>query len=395
MKKKIYLTLVVLLALTTVKAQITITAPSVSIASQIDTFAVPDNPADFKPLAATQSNAHWDFTIAQYPNIQYFTLRTTTTSSNYPTSQVNHQFTTTFAGDLSFETIRYYNINNNSIVTLGEEVINEQIVPLVFVTGDIDDELIFPVQNMPYSAPHIEREFPVTLGSSFTSFSSIDTKFNLTVNAYGLNKVPGFRRTFKTTKDTVVGWGTVKIKGISTKKIYDNIPVLQVRHHVTMSDSFFLGGSPAPKPLLDAFGLQQGFPVDYYYVDFISQDELDELIRIDFAQNPYTNVSRVEIQQNRIEQYATRLNKLSLQNAINTYPNPIIDDNISIELPTNQTGNWGYNLTDIYGRNIANGTVNAAEGTIKLPAGIAAGSYILSIDNDGVTVSVNKILKQQ
>jgi hypothetical protein len=394
MKKKFYSTIIGLFAVAAVNAQITITAPPASIASQIDTFARPDNVTDFKAMATSQTNAKWDFTTAQYPNIQFFTLRSTTPSSNYPSSKLNHKITTSFAGGLSYEAIQYYDITSNSIVTIGEEVEVEQILPLGSVTGNSNDELIFPVQNMPYSEPQIEREFPVTLGSSFTSTKVQDTKFNLTVTAYSLNKVPGVRRSYRTVKDTVVGWGTVKIKGISTKKTYDNIPVLQVRHQVTVSDSFFLGGNPAPQPLLDAFGLTQGGNIDYYFVDFISQDEIDELIRIDFQQSPYQDVSSVEIQQNRIEKYElVGINNPSLQNAINAYPNPIINNTINIDLPTNQAGNWTYNLIDIYGRSIANGTINTINGEINLPTTMAKGNYVLTIKNEGITVSINKLLK--
>jgi hypothetical protein len=82
-----------------------------------------------------------------------------------------------------------------------------------------------------------------------------------------------------------------------------------------------------------------------------------------------------------------------LQDAINAYPNPIINNTINIDLPTNQAGNWTYNLIDIYGRSIANGTINTINGEINLPTTMAKGNYVLTIKNEGITVSVNKLLK--
>ena len=396
MKTKFYSIIIGLFSVATVNAQITITTPPTSIASQIDTFARPTNPTDFTSYATPQNNGAWDFTIAQYPNIQFITLRSTTPSSNYPTSKFNNLINTSFAGGLQFGSRQYFDITSNSIVTLGEEIEATQIIPIGSLTGNANDELVFPAQNIPYSNPMAERQYPETLGHTFTSTKNQETQFNITVTAYSLNNTPGSRKTYTIIKDSVVGWGTLKIKGISTKKIYDKIPVLQVQHEATVIDSFFLGGGPAPQPLLDAFGLNQGVPITSYYVDFIGQDELDEYVRIDFQNSQYQQVEKVEIQQNRLEKYElVGIEKISIQNAINSYPNPIRNNNLFVDLPTNQSGKWSFNIVDIYGRNISKGDINTTNGQVILPADIADGSYVLTIMNDGITVSINKIFKQQ
>lgn len=396
MKKKFYSIIIGLFSVATVNAQITITTPPTSIASQIDTFARPTNLTDFASYATPQNNGAWDFTIAQYPNIQFITLRSTTPSSNYPTSKFSNLISNIFAGGLQFSSRRHYDITSNSIEALGEEIETTQIIPIGSLTGNANDELVFPAQKILYSTPLLARQYPETLGKTFTSSKSKETDFNITLTAYSLNNTPGLRKTYITVKDSVIGWGTLKIKGISTKKIYDKIPVLQVRHEITQTDSFFLGGNPAPQPLLDAFGLNQGVPITTYYVDFIGQGELDEYVRIDFQNSQYQQVEKVEIQQNRLEKYElVGIEKISIQNAINSYPNPIRNNNLFVDLPTNQNGKWSFNIVDIYGRNISKGDINTTNGQVILPAEIADGSYVLTIMNDGVTVSVNKIFKQQ
>lgn len=395
MKRNFYLTITCLFAALAANAQITITSPPPSIANYIDTFAVPDNYGDFKPHAATQTNAKWDFTIAQYPNIQFITLRGNSSSSNYPSTKFNHKVTTTFAGGLQYEGVQFYDISSSAITLLGEEIQINQIIPLGSVTGNANDILEFPTQNMPLSTPQADKRFPTSLGDVFVASNIQETKFNLTLNAFGLNNTPGYRKSFRTITDSVVGWGTVKIKGIATKRIYDNIPVLQVRRITVVTDSFYLGGNPAPKQLLDAFGLAQGKPVSTYTVDFIGQNEIDELIQINFGNSPFQDVEKVEIQQNRIEQYAVGIEKLNISNAINTYPNPITDNKILVDLPQHQNGQWTYSITNIFGQQISNGDINTANGQIILPAGIAQGNYVLTINNNGIPVSVNKVFKQQ
>lgn len=392
MKKNLYLIIIGLFAFTASKAQITVTAPPASAATYNDTFGQPSNTADFKAYADAKTNAKWDFSIAQYPNNGYQSLRTTTQSANYPNAKFNLLTSYIFAGALGYSAVQHYDISSTSITSIGEEVTIEQIIPLGSLTGNANDELIFPVQNVVYSEPQLERKYPTAMGSSFTSTNTKNTKFNLTVAAYGLNKTPGIRKSVRTVKDTVIGWGTVKIKGAFYKRIYDNVPVLQVRHTVTVTDSFFLGGSPAPQALLDAFGLKQGVPENFYSIDFINQGELDELIRIDFDKSAFVTVKEVEIQENRLEQYIiTGLTDLSVQNAINVYPNPIAGNTITVDLPTNHNGSWTYKLTDILGREVSKGAINT--NTINLPNEFTKGTYILTISNNDNVVSINKVLK--
>jgi hypothetical protein len=392
MKKNIYLTIIGLFAFTASNAQITITAPPASAANYNDTFGQPSNFADFKAYADAKTNAKWDFSIAQYPDNGYHSLRTTLSSTNYPTSKFNFIATYTFAGALGYSALQHYDMSSASIASIGEEVTVEQVLPLGSITGNANDELVFPVQNVVYSEPQIDRKYPVTIGSSFTSTNTKNTKFNLTVTAYGLNNTPGVRKSVRTVKDTVIGWGTVKIKGAFYKRIYDNVPVLQVRRTVTVTDSFFLNGSPAPQQLLDAFGLKQGVPENFYYIDFINQGELDELIRIDFDKSAFVTVKEVEIQENRLEQYIiTGLTDLAVQNAINVYPNPIAGNTITVDLPTNQSGSWTYKLKDILGREVSKGVINT--NTISLPNEFTNGTYILTISNNNNVVSVNKVIK--
>lgn len=392
MKKNFYLTIIGLLTFATTNAQITITATPVSSANYIDTFGEPSNLADFRVFADAKTNAKWDFTIAQYPDNGFYSNRTHIPTPNYPNSKFNQSISYIFAGGLRYDLTQHFDITNNSIVAIGEEVVTEQVLSIAAATGNANDELVFPVQDVKYSQPQLERQFPVTLGSHFTSTRVQETKFNITVTAYGLNNAPGIRKTVRTVKDTVIGWGTVKIKGAFYKRIYDNVPVLQVRRTITATDSFFLNGSPAPQALLDAFGLKQGKPENFYAINFIKQDELDELIYIYFDRSPFQTVNEVEIQENRLEQYVvTGLTDLSVQNAINVYPNPIVDNSITVDLPTNQSGDYTYSLKDIFGRNIADGAINT--NIINLPSGLAKGNYILTISNNNAVVSINKVLK--
>jgi hypothetical protein len=388
--KKIYLMLVGLFTLATATAQITITAPPTAAYSYFDTFAYPVNFADYASFATPKTNATWDLTNVQYPNKVFFNRRFIDPSNNYPNAKFSKGISYIFAGGLSYDLRQHFDIDNIGVISLGEEVVVEQILSLEGLTGNSNDELVFPIQNIPYSNPQIERKLPLTMGSTYSSTKSQETAFNLTITSSGLNNTPGVRKTYRTSEDSVVGWGNVLILDIVTKAKY-SVPVLQMRRKITIVDSFFLGGNPAPQQLLGAFGLKQGGEQYYYRVNFVSQGELGELVHLDFGSTPYQTVKVMEIQQNRMQQYATGLNKLSLQNAINVYPNPITNNTVTIDLPANQSGNYTYTLTDIFGRNIADGTI--ITNVVNLPDGLAKGNYILAISNNHTIVSINKVIK--
>ena len=99
--------------------------------------------------------------------------------------------------------------------------------------------------------------FPLTYGTAWETDYEEVVPFELTFAAAGLNAVPGrYRRIFDERRE-VVGYGTLKLPGIRGRDsvAYDALMV-DIRRVVT--DSFFLGGAPAPQQLLDGFDLEQG-----------------------------------------------------------------------------------------------------------------------------------------
>lgn len=125
------------------------------------------------------------------------------------------------------------------------------------VSGGATDSIYFPVASLRYSSPQVYFKFPMTANSVWKTNFKDTTPLQLSVALFGLNKTPGMRVAQYTILDTIVGWGTLKLKNPSGGTAL-NYAVLLKRETATRLDSFFLGDAPAPAALMGAFGLTQG-----------------------------------------------------------------------------------------------------------------------------------------
>ena len=120
--------------------------------------------------------------------------------------------------------------------------------------------------NYIYPGLYDQLKFPLAYQDQWTLNYRQDVDFELTVATFGLNQTPGKNARYFTQVREVVGEGTVRIPDINgtPSQPFDALLIKVLR---TAIDSTFLGGSPAPDPLLTTFGLTQGSVAsDSFYV---------------------------------------------------------------------------------------------------------------------------------
>lgn len=255
MKLKIYLTVIVLAATITASAQITITTPPSSRYIGVDTVAKVTDFTKFNAVTKSGADVTWDLSNVTYDQVYRYTYeRENASSYSFSNATYAKGIFYPFAGSLKYEVFQSTTVGNDSRESLGEDVDVTQILSIAALTGNSNDELVFPKQKIAYSSAEVHTKYPLTYGSSWTTENYRTTQFNLTVTAYGLNNTPGARKTYRTVTDSVVGWGTIKVKDWRSDEIHD-VEVLQMYEHRVSKDSFFLGGSEAPPQLLAAFGI--------------------------------------------------------------------------------------------------------------------------------------------
>ncbi|MBI1307706.1 MAG: T9SS type A sorting domain-containing protein [Bacteroidetes bacterium] len=374
------------------KAQITIDGITSSKIVLTDTFIKANNKDDFAMMGKAATNATWDVSTATNTSA-FLWAREAANSTTFTDASFEKDIFYAFAGGLSYTSTQYVKISGNGLASQGEEIKDEQVIPLTALTGGANDNLTFPVQTIVYTSGIKEQKFPMTYGDVFTSSNSRSTKFNITVAAFGLNNVQGVRKTFYNTTDSVVGWGSVKVKHRNTGLTY-NIPVLQVSHRVVVVDSFYLGGAPAPAQMLAAFGLSQNNTVNDRTMKFFRKDEVNPLIAIEYADATSATIDRFDIVQDRLEENSVGIEVLNaLAAEIKVYPNPVNDNQFTIDRPA-QNGNWSFEISDIYGRAIQTGELGEFTTLINVND-LASGRYIVRVLLNNQPVGEGMFLSKQ
>ena len=156
----------------------------------------------------------------------------------------------------SIPLIGYQLLDTTGYYSLGYATLGSKF-SLQSITLNAADSLIFPAASYPYLSKRNYLKFPITANSAWKSDYKATVDFQLSVAALSLNKVSGQRVTTVSVRDTIVGWGTLKMRNPSGGAAL-NFAVLLRRTNETQIDSFFLANAPAPTTVLNSLGLIQG-----------------------------------------------------------------------------------------------------------------------------------------
>lgn len=338
--------------------------------------------------ATPANNGSWDLSTATYGT----TFTTTRFATTIPgLSQV------TFGEDMyySFGSFGYSNIIGGAITAAGYQRFGENMARQAFglgtLTGNTNDSLVFNQQVVTYSAPRTMIAFPATTGSTWSSNYNYHTGFAITVAMYSLNNTPGERRTYVERADSVKGWGQMRVKDASGHAT-GYMDVLAVETSVKVKDSFYLAGSPAPAPMLSAFGLSQGQIENTYYTYYYRAGEIDPVLTIE-----YDNASRSNIVSSytHTDRLPSDVKNMALSGDIKLYPNPSANGDITLYAQELNSGSWTYEVMNIAGQIIAVGHLQANNGNATLHiSNYAQGLHYLSLHKDGVVQATKTLVLQ-
>ena len=230
------------------------------------------------------------------------------------------------------------------------------------------------------------------MNTSWSGTYSYQTNFNLTIAAMSLNNTPCYRKTNYTYSNAVIGWGKVRVKnGNGMPTAYMN--VLMIRRMESVTDSFYIGGSPAPASLLTAFGLSQGMVSNDYKDEFVRTGEITPIAGVaykgtTFAQN---QIDYIEAHMNRLPSPTTSLFNVSKNNNFNLYPNPIVNKQFTLTTTDKTIKELRYDIININGQivKIGSATLNSGSVTIHLDKSNPSGIYYIRLqDNNNNTTTL-------
>ena len=370
---------VLLCASTALHAQIILNSTGYTSVLGTDSLKVTDSASAFPPLAA-MANGTWDMSVVTDSVPVHFLYKVAAGSYSYADSAI-----------YNFGGFGYQGNVNTSITSSGilEHGVDIQRVAysIAALTFSPTDSFIILGQNMLYTAPRTKIALPATYHSSWSSAYSSDLDFQLSFLSATYNHAPGIVRQYTTEKDSVIGWGRMRVKeedGTPSPYQY----VLQVQTMIIHTDSFFLNGSVFSTALLTFFHLAEGQKDTTYEQNYYRPAEVTALAQIDFNDSAYTQPYTATTHVQRLRD-ATSVASIFNNNTVKLYPNPTANGSITLQLPS-MPGAWSYEVIDINGSNVGSGSISANGGVapVILPPSLSAGIYYIKVSNNGAQVSV-------
>jgi hypothetical protein len=263
------------------------------------------------------------------------------------------------------------------------------------ISGGANDTLYFPPAVMRYSNPWAFYKFPMTANSVWKSSYKDTSNFQLSVAAFGLNKTPGMRVAQFNYTDTIVGWGSLKVRNPSGGAAL-SYAVLLKREIGTEIDSFFVGGAPAPAQLLGAFGLTQGASsIVSANFAFLGVGFNEPLMSIyPNAAGGVGNVYRAVLPTLGLTVDNKETADVSV--ATKVYPNPTTEG-VNFEFQKTNAATWNIMIYNAAGQIISINPVSAPQGNVNqqitLDKSLPSGTYFYNLlDNTSLIRANGKVV---
>lgn len=342
------------------------------------------------------ANQTWDYTNLRdsTPDLYYYGYITQPTPTNRPMAfeMTNlQQDYHTRLGNFVIPTRLYSLLNDNGYFDFGLSTPDLRF-SLQNLTGSVLDSLIFPASNNVFSAVAPRYRFPINYRGVWQSNIINTSNFFLTVTGFGLNSAPCQRVQRVIQRDTVVGWGTLRLRNPTTGAPINFNVLLTTTQRITI-DSFFLNGSPAPAVLIGAFGLQQGrrdTTASQYFCGVGFKAPLLAFVQ-NGSQNRITDAFRAILPSLNLTTSAQDITDFSVKTKV--FPNPTTTEGVTFEFEKSSEKDWNIMIYDLSGRMMNIQTINGAKGltTFRLPLGsqFSAGNYFYVLSDENSVIRAN------
>lgn len=270
--------------------------------------------------------------------------------------------------------------NSTSVMDRGVSV-PAQGYDLAAFTASTADSLIFPAQNAIASTPRTVFQFPFTANSSWESSSRRAVNFEISVASAMLDHTPGQHVFYSYRKDTIVGWGKMTVHAASGPSIQYDVLMDKIIQYNT--DSFYLGGAPAPPTLMAAFSIAQDQKNDSNLrYNFYRKGHYNYLYSYYYGSDATFSTPQGQYVH---KDGLTGVGVDDLKNSFTTvvFPNPATGNDINILVSGKNDIKGSYIVTDMAGRTVQVGEVALVNGTlhIALDNSLVNGNYIINVIN--------------
>ncbi len=344
---------------------------------------------------AVSTSASWDFSTVTgietaadyYPETDaFFTSAGTDVHTDGVEKYLNSSMVYYFNSKIDF--------NSSGVFENGIEI-PEQLYDISAITGMAGDSLNIPAQEYIVTTPKQILAYPLTANTSWFTNGRHVTNFKLTVGAAGLTNAPSEHVYYTYRKDSIAGWGKMKIYTPSGPS--PEVDVLMNKSIEYNVDSFYIGGSPAPASILAGFGITQGQITDasHRYM-FLRKGSFMYLAAFLYeGDNTFTTASTYFYSKD-INPTGTKLIDNNTYSTV-LFPNPATGNEINMMISGHAVTVDEYTITDMLGRVVKSGKANLKQNMINIPLdnNLPGGAYILSVsDKDKIVATQQFSIKR-
>lgn len=348
------------------------------------------------PMIPDAQNHLWDLSVVQIGTYQYNSVFYNLTGFPEANAKFGNKGYVDVAPGISYESDIAFGIDTSGIKIYGERL-TRQAFSLFAQTGNTSDSIIIEAQDVVYSTPQVQLPYPATIGTKWNATSNSTVNLTIKIPSIPLfANTPAQRKTITTSTSEVVGWGLMKIKRLDGKPSGVRA-VLQVKTTLSLKDSLYIGGLPADPTLLASLGVTQGQTNTVYQKNFFREYEMLPLVNVTYSNATYTTIEDVSFHSQRLP-FPDNISEVP-NNAIvaKVYPNPG-NGIFTIDVAEANESAWSYQVTDITGKVITNNNLdinsNKTKAEVNLSSVLVSGNYILSVQQDGLTVAASKLIIQ-
>jgi Secretion system C-terminal sorting domain len=396
MKQTLYTLLCLIVFSLTANAQITI--------NRVD-FAVSNAGLDsgvWKQMTRTGAvvptfgnNQMWDYTALKdsIPTVYKYGFPTAASFGTIPS--VFADATHAYNSSITFQTYStparvYEKLDATGFAQLGYTTDGAKY-SIANVSGGATDSIYFPVSVLRYSTPRTYYKFPMTANTVWKSSYRDTFNLQLSISLLSLNKTPGMRVSQRDFLDTIVGWGTLKLKNPSGGTALSYAVLLQ-RQTRTRVDSFFLAGAPAPAVILNALTLTQGavtISAPYYTFQGIGFNEPFFTLTTNAA-GAITFVTRAVLPNLGLTTDSREAQDYAV--ATTVFPNPTTEG-VTFEFQKTGPPDWHVMIYNASGQIISVNRISAPQGFVNqhitLASSLPSGTYFYNLLDNTSLIRAN------
>jgi hypothetical protein len=370
------------------KAQITLNQSSYTGATfqTTDTVGVVIGTSGIPTNLGGGNNVNWDFSTVNYNTSEEMLYMAAPSGYDFQLFKID----TISSPFLYINSRGYYNIAANGYMQSVLRIDRRGYTLSGKVIGAVaTDSIVFDNQLDTLSNPLTLIKFPATMSTSWSSNYVTDIKFHVTYALASINNAPGNNYRYETETDSVIGWGKMTVKRADASKS-GTMDVLEVRVHHIRTDSFYLNGAPAPPSLFQPPFVTQGAVTHTYMHRFYRAGQVTPLVEVTYTDNTYATASKTTVDWSPTP---ASIKHIPGSKAV-IYPNPVTGNVIHIELAEQFKTSIGYKLTNLAGQTILSGNLPANQLSHKIttPATLAAGSYLLCLEQDGTQIAAKQLV---